>query len=78
MIQAAFALRIKPLRQLDRVRAVLESRGWSTLEEIAGQCRARWGKLDTPAAISARIRELPHEKRRRGGKGQLYEYRLTA
>lgn len=62
--------------QRERVKSIL-SNGWLTLEEIAGISRVRFRKTDTPAAISARIRELPCDKRRRGGKGNLWEYKLS-
>jgi hypothetical protein len=74
-----------PSNQRQRVPAILATINiqhwartkWWTLGEIAQTCRTRYGKWDSEAAISARIRELQHDKRRRGGKGQLWEYRLT-
>lgn len=68
------------LRQIDRVRLALRLRGWVTLEELRHHVRTTWDTRDTETALSARIRELgqvlPIESRRRGGKGNLWEYRL--
>lgn len=65
------------LTQLGRVRTVLGHGGWMTLAEIARASFHIFGKIDTECAVSARIRSLAHEKRRRGGRGSLWEYRLS-
>lgn len=73
---------MKPVTQKQRVQVVLTGSKFWTLEEIADECRARFKKFDTPAAISARWRDikecktLTKEKRIRPGSKNLWEYRI--
>lgn len=73
----------KPKTQKQRVQAIITGSTFWTLEEIAEQCRIRFKKFDTPAAISARWRDIPEcasynkEKRIRPGSKNLWEYRIT-
>lgn len=64
--------------QQERVEEVLTGPDYWTLEEIADACKVIFKKSDSQAAISARYRDCakPKHKRIRGGKGQLWEYRI--
>ena len=69
-------------RQIDRVLAVMDGGVWLTLAEIVADTRRCFDTIDTEAAASARLRDLRKyghtvERRRRGGAGQLFEYRAT-
>lgn len=70
--------------QKGRVAAICSGRSWWTLKEIETAIQLRFGKTDTQAAISARLREfspvkdrLTKEKQLRNGCKNLWEYRLT-
>ena len=68
--------------QYERVRSVMATGRWHALFSIRHHILMRHEKLDSEAAISARLRELRSrgwnvEKRRRGGKGNLWEYRIN-
>lgn len=72
-----------PCEQMKRVVEVLErsQEQWLTLGEIKARTLELFGKLDSEAGVSARIRQLKfmgldYEKRTRGNSGRLYEYRL--
>jgi hypothetical protein len=71
-----------PASQLGRTYLALsESRSWLMLHELAAEIRKRFDRLDSEAAISARLRDLRRhhgvrvESRRRGGSA-AHEYRL--
>ncbi|TVU73525.1 hypothetical protein [Cobetia crustatorum] len=71
-----------PASQLGRTYLALsESRSWLMLHELAAEILARFDRLDSEAAISARLRDLRRhhgvrvESRRRGGSA-AHEYRL--
>lgn len=57
---------------------------WLTVPELAGRVQLRMGKLISETGLSARIRDLRKEKhgghtvdkRQRGGRGNLWEFRL--
>jgi len=73
---------MKPLRQLDRVRAVMADGAWHTLPGIAQATRDRFGAMDSEAAVSARLRDLRKEGRvidreRSAPKSSLYRYRMA-
>ena len=68
------------LAQMDRVKQLMESRGWMTLQEIAAEVNA------PEASVSARLRDLRKqrhggfivERRRRGEPSRgLFEYRIA-
>ena len=67
--------------QRGRVVAIIADGQWRTLFEIAHQCRYRFGKTDSEAAISARLRDLrkvqygQHVVERRKRSAGTYEYR---
>lgn len=65
--------------QLERVARVMADGLWRTLEEIECATLVRFGKVDSQASISARLRDLRNKfgctiDRRRRTKG-LHEYR---
>lgn len=57
---------------------------WLTVPELAGRVQTRTGRLISETGLSARIRDLRKlqhgghtvDKRKRGGKGNLWEFRL--
>lgn len=61
--------------QAERVRDVMNDSRWWTFAEIKEETFRRFGKVDSEAAISARIREFDHDKRVRSGR--LWEYRMV-
>ncbi len=73
---------MKPNSQKTRLIAVITGDKYWTLEEIALATRAEFQKIDTPAALSARWRDVKDSKhfkkhkRLRGNSRYLYEYRI--
>lgn len=66
-------------RELDQVAAILTGARWWTLDELVRELAARYDRFVVATSVSARIREVDGvEKRRRGGKGNLWEYRVKA
>lgn len=71
------------LRQLDRVAEVMRPGAWWTLIALACETNARFGVIDSEAALSARLRDLRkhgwavERKRTREGSNQ-WLYRATA
>jgi hypothetical protein len=72
--------------QLHRVYAVMSNGAWWSLEELAAEILRTTGHHDTPAAISARIRDLRKKrfgqfpvasKRRRQASVGWWEYRIA-
>lgn len=67
--------------QLWRVRLIMADGQWRALYEICHECRDRFEKWDSEAAISARLRDLRKygysvERRIRKGTKNLREYRV--
>ncbi|MCF6442046.1 hypothetical protein L1077_21685 [Pseudoalteromonas luteoviolacea] len=68
--------------QKDRLQAIITGDKYWTLEEVCDESRRRFKKTDTPAAMSARWRNvhespfLTKHKRVRKGTSRLYEYRI--
>ncbi|MDA5562794.1 hypothetical protein PJK54_03830 [Cobetia sp. MMG027] len=71
-----------PASQLGRTYLALsESRSWLMLHELAAEIRKRFDRLDSEAAISARLRDLRRQhglivESRRRGDSAAHEYRL--
>lgn len=71
-----------PASQLGRTYLALsESRSWLMLHELAAEIRKRFDRLDSEAAISARLRDLRRHhgvrvESRRRGESAAHEYRL--
>ncbi|NHH86543.1 hypothetical protein [Cobetia sp. MB87] len=71
-----------PACQLGRTYLALsESRSWLMLNELAAEIRKRFDRLDSEAAISARLRDLRRQhglivESRRRGDSAAHEYRL--
>jgi len=71
-----------PACQLGRTYLALsESRSWLMLHELAAEIRKRFDRLDSEAAISARLRDLRRQhglivESRRRGDSAAHEYRL--
>lgn len=69
---------------LEEMKAADANGRWLTVPELADRVRLRTGKMISETGLSARIRDLrkekhgghPVDKRPRGGKGNLWEFRL--
>jgi hypothetical protein len=69
---------------LEEMKAADANGRWLTVPELAGRVQLRMGKLISETGLSARIRDLRKEKhgghtvdkRQRGGRGNLWEFRL--
>lgn len=53
----------KPTTALPGIRALMNNGGWWTLWSLRAELEYRFGVYASEAAISARIREIPHERK---------------